>query len=97
MAACPSLIRPPFPHPQPQIYLRFGTPALRPFPAALGPWLQGIAVSTEFYHVLLSTLMVSYCNRKQQMHCNDPIAGSGLEVGLIGESGLHTCCCPRSL
>ncbi len=43
---------------QAQIFLRFGTPALRPFPAALGPWLQSIAVSTEFFHLLLSTLMV---------------------------------------
>lgn len=41
-----------------QIFLRFGTPALRPFPAALAPWMQGIAVSTEFFHLLLSTLMV---------------------------------------
>lgn len=45
--------------PTPQVFLRFGTPALRPFPAALGPWLQGVAVSTEFFHLMLSTLMVS--------------------------------------
>ena len=65
--------------PNAKIYLRFGTPTLRPFPAALGPWLQGIAMSTEFYHVLLSTLMVSCgCScRSQQLGL--------LKVGLIFE------------
>ena len=55
--ADPSLPPPALP-PPPQIFLRFGTPALRPFPAALAPWMQGIAVSTEFFHLLLATLMV---------------------------------------
>ncbi|PSC75824.1 molecular chaperone [Micractinium conductrix] len=41
-----------------KVYLRFGAPALRPFPTAIAPWLQRVAVSTEMFHLLLATLMM---------------------------------------
>lgn len=41
-----------------QVYLRFGLPSLRPFPAAAAPWMQGVAQSTEFYHFLVATLLM---------------------------------------
>lgn len=42
----------------PQLYLRFGLPSLRPFPAALQPWIQGAAQSNEFHAVLLAPLLL---------------------------------------
>lgn len=41
-----------------QLYLRFGLPTLRPFPAAIQPWIQQAAQSTEFFHVMLAPLML---------------------------------------
>ncbi|KAL4437116.1 hypothetical protein ABPG75_004255 [Micractinium tetrahymenae] len=41
-----------------KLYLCCGLPALRPFPAAAAPWMQGVAQSTEFYHFLVATLLL---------------------------------------
>lgn len=41
-----------------KVFLRFGLPALRPFPAAAAPWLQQVSQSTEFFHFLLVTIMM---------------------------------------
>jgi hypothetical protein len=40
------------------MYLRLGLPPLRPFPAAVAPWLQQAATSSEFFQVMLATLML---------------------------------------
>ena len=40
------------------MYLRLGLPPLRPFPAAVAPWLQQAAASSEFFQVMLATLML---------------------------------------
>lgn len=55
----PARARPPLPLlPAPQLYLRFGLPALRPFPAALQPWIQAAAQSNEFHALLLAPLLL---------------------------------------
>lgn len=40
-----------------QVYLRHGLPPLRPFPAAIAPWMRRVAGSTEMWHLMLSSMM----------------------------------------
>lgn len=41
-----------------KVYLRFGLPPLRPFPAAFKAWARPVMASVELWHVIMSTAMM---------------------------------------
>lgn len=63
----------------PQVYLRHGLPPLRPFPAAIAPWMRRVAASTQMWHLMLSSMMMQVranCCAAVLKACTAPAAWS---------------------
>ena len=42
-----------------QVYLKFGLPKIRPFPAAIKTWMQNAGLTTDFQYTVLAALFIN--------------------------------------